>query len=227
MWTEVTRAKYDRSGLRYASDVTDAEWALIAPHVLAETPLGRRRETNLREEVNALLYRHARQSPRHPRSSGRHPGPGWRGRSSGSASPPLPVVAPSLCRRRLCRRQAAQRSRRGRRMDRRNCQAPRQCPRLRGSAPPLGRRAYPSPRACRRAPGSGAAADWRRMSRPTTPPPGSSSPTSACSLDVSQGLEITPFILSQTLALRPERYGPLCRCTPCAETRHESRACQG
>jgi len=50
------RAKYDRSGLRYASDVTDAEWALIAPHLPGEKPLGRRRETDLREVVNALLY---------------------------------------------------------------------------------------------------------------------------------------------------------------------------
>ncbi len=56
MWTEITRAKYDRSGLRYTSDVTDAEWALILPHLPPEKPLGRRRETNLREVVNALLY---------------------------------------------------------------------------------------------------------------------------------------------------------------------------
>ncbi|MBC7103399.1 MAG: IS5/IS1182 family transposase, partial [Parvibaculum sp.] len=25
-WTETTRAQHDRSSLRYASDVTDAEW---------------------------------------------------------------------------------------------------------------------------------------------------------------------------------------------------------
>ena len=29
MWTEITRRKYEREGQRYASDVTDAEWALI------------------------------------------------------------------------------------------------------------------------------------------------------------------------------------------------------
>src|ERR1700719_634065 len=28
MWTEITRPKYEREGQRYASDVTDAEWAL-------------------------------------------------------------------------------------------------------------------------------------------------------------------------------------------------------
>ena len=31
MWTTENRAKYDRSGLRYPSDLTDAEWLLIAP----------------------------------------------------------------------------------------------------------------------------------------------------------------------------------------------------
>src|ERR1700719_3615848 len=30
MWTEITRRKYEREGQRYASDLTDAEWALIA-----------------------------------------------------------------------------------------------------------------------------------------------------------------------------------------------------
>jgi len=28
LWTETTRAKYERQGQRYASDVTDGEWAL-------------------------------------------------------------------------------------------------------------------------------------------------------------------------------------------------------
>ena len=31
MWTEITRPKYERDGLRYASDLSDAEWALIEP----------------------------------------------------------------------------------------------------------------------------------------------------------------------------------------------------
>ena len=31
-WTEITRPKYQRDGLRYASDTTDEEWALIEPH---------------------------------------------------------------------------------------------------------------------------------------------------------------------------------------------------
>lgn len=31
VWTEITRPHYVREGLRYASDLTDAEWMLIAP----------------------------------------------------------------------------------------------------------------------------------------------------------------------------------------------------
>ena len=30
-WTETTRRDYDRRELRYASDLRDAEWAVIAP----------------------------------------------------------------------------------------------------------------------------------------------------------------------------------------------------
>ena len=33
MWTEITRPKYERDGLRYASDLTEAEWTLIEPHM--------------------------------------------------------------------------------------------------------------------------------------------------------------------------------------------------
>ena len=35
MWTKMTWPKYGREGRRYASDVTDAEWALIEPHMPA------------------------------------------------------------------------------------------------------------------------------------------------------------------------------------------------
>jgi hypothetical protein len=38
-WTEITRAEYQRNGLRYASDLTDAEWALVAP-ATAAPPIG-------------------------------------------------------------------------------------------------------------------------------------------------------------------------------------------
>ena len=56
MWTEITRPKYEREGQRYASDVTDAEWALIEPHMPAAKPLGRPRDTELRAVLDAILY---------------------------------------------------------------------------------------------------------------------------------------------------------------------------
>ena len=55
-WTEITRREYRRDGLRYASDLTDGEWQLIAPHLPPARPLGRRRETDLRAVTNAMLY---------------------------------------------------------------------------------------------------------------------------------------------------------------------------
>lgn len=55
-WTEITRPKYRRDGLRYASDATDAEWAVIVPYLPAEPHRGRPRTTSLRAVVNAILY---------------------------------------------------------------------------------------------------------------------------------------------------------------------------
>jgi transposase len=56
MWTEITRRQYERKGLRYASDTTDAEWALIAPRLPPRAKRGRPPKTELRDVVNALLY---------------------------------------------------------------------------------------------------------------------------------------------------------------------------
>src|SRR3979411_13708 len=56
MWTEITRRKYERAGQRYASDLTDAEWTLIEPHMPAVKRLGRPRETELRAVLDAILY---------------------------------------------------------------------------------------------------------------------------------------------------------------------------
>ena len=56
MWTKITRLKYERDAERYASDLTDAEWALIEPHVPAVKRLGRPRETELRAVWDAILY---------------------------------------------------------------------------------------------------------------------------------------------------------------------------
>ena len=55
-WTEITREKYQRDGMRYASDVTDEEWAVIGPRLPAPSRRGRPRETPLREVVNAIFY---------------------------------------------------------------------------------------------------------------------------------------------------------------------------
>ena len=56
MWTETTREQYRREDLRYASDMTDAEWALIEPHMPTRKVLGRPRIVPLRGVVDALLY---------------------------------------------------------------------------------------------------------------------------------------------------------------------------
>jgi len=55
-WTEITRPKYRRDGLRYASDTTDEEWAVIEPHLPAAHRRGRPRERSLRAVVNAIFY---------------------------------------------------------------------------------------------------------------------------------------------------------------------------
>jgi len=56
MWTKSNRGKYNRDGLRYPSDVTDAEWALVEPLIPPAKRGGRRREVNVREVLNGLLY---------------------------------------------------------------------------------------------------------------------------------------------------------------------------
>jgi len=55
-WTETTRRHYGREGLRYASDLTDDEWALIAPYLPKSKRCGRPRTTDLRGVIDALLY---------------------------------------------------------------------------------------------------------------------------------------------------------------------------
>ena len=55
-WTEITRPKYQRDGMRYASDTADAEWAVIEPHLPSPAKCGRTRETDLRDVVNAIFY---------------------------------------------------------------------------------------------------------------------------------------------------------------------------
>jgi transposase len=56
MWTKETRRRYDRKGLRYESDLTDFEWAEIAPMIPPARPGGNKRTVNIREVLNGIMY---------------------------------------------------------------------------------------------------------------------------------------------------------------------------
>src|SRR5829696_1557604 len=56
MWKPEHRATADRRGLRYESDLTDAEWALVAPLIRPAKRGGRPRTVNVREVLNAIFY---------------------------------------------------------------------------------------------------------------------------------------------------------------------------
>src|SRR5271167_1229268 len=56
MWTKENRRRYDRSGLRYESDLTDEEWAEIAPFIPPAKPGGNKRTVN-RKRCSATLRR--------------------------------------------------------------------------------------------------------------------------------------------------------------------------
>jgi hypothetical protein len=56
MWTDETRIRHDRSGLRHTHDLTDEEWAEIEPLIPAAKSGGDKRKVNVREIVNGLMY---------------------------------------------------------------------------------------------------------------------------------------------------------------------------
>src|SRR3712207_8484680 len=56
MWTQENRARYDRSRLRYPSDLTDEEWATIAPLIPPAKPGGNKRTVDVRAVVNGVMY---------------------------------------------------------------------------------------------------------------------------------------------------------------------------
>jgi transposase len=56
MWTNENRARYDRGKLRYPSDLTDEEWALIGPLIPPAKRGGNKRTVDVREVVNGLMY---------------------------------------------------------------------------------------------------------------------------------------------------------------------------
>ena len=55
-WTEFTRKLHERDTPRYSSDVTDAEWSIIAPLLPSPNHLGRPREVELRGVWDAIQY---------------------------------------------------------------------------------------------------------------------------------------------------------------------------
>lgn len=56
MWTEKNRLRYDRSKQRYPSDLTDGEWTLVEPLIPPAKRGGRKREVNIREVINGIMY---------------------------------------------------------------------------------------------------------------------------------------------------------------------------
>ena len=56
MWTPTTRRQHSRCGLRYETDLTDAEWAVIEPYLPPPCRCGRPREWSLRDVLDATFY---------------------------------------------------------------------------------------------------------------------------------------------------------------------------
>ena len=56
MWKPEHRRACDRRGLRYPSDLIDAEWMLVQPLIRPAKRGGRPRTVNVREVLNAIFY---------------------------------------------------------------------------------------------------------------------------------------------------------------------------
>jgi transposase len=56
MWKPEHRQAADRKGLRYDSDMTDEEWALVVALIAPSKRGGRPRGVNVREVLNAIFY---------------------------------------------------------------------------------------------------------------------------------------------------------------------------
>jgi len=56
MWTTQNRKRYDRSRLRYPSDLTDDEWAHVAPLISPAKRGGNKRTVVVREVMNGIMY---------------------------------------------------------------------------------------------------------------------------------------------------------------------------
>ena len=56
MWTPENRGRYDRRTLRYPSDLTEAEWALIGPLIPPAKRGGNKRTVDVHAVDNGILY---------------------------------------------------------------------------------------------------------------------------------------------------------------------------
>ena len=56
MWTTENRQRYNRDKLRYPSDVNDDEWSWIELLIPPAKRGGRRREVDVREILNGIMY---------------------------------------------------------------------------------------------------------------------------------------------------------------------------
>jgi transposase len=56
MWTPATRLQHSRPSARYQTDMSEAEWAIIAPLLPPARRLGRPRSHATRELLNAIFY---------------------------------------------------------------------------------------------------------------------------------------------------------------------------
>src|SRR5437763_11728037 len=56
MWTAKNRKRYDRSQLRYPTDLTDEEWAHVESLIAPAKRGGNRRRVDVREVMNGIMY---------------------------------------------------------------------------------------------------------------------------------------------------------------------------
>lgn len=56
MWTAENRTKYNRDHLRYPSDLTDVEWAIVKPLIPPAKRGGGKRRVDMRAVVNGVMY---------------------------------------------------------------------------------------------------------------------------------------------------------------------------
>ncbi len=56
MWTPENRPKYDRSKLRYPSDLTDEEWSIVGPLIPPAKHGGNKRTIDVRAVLDGVMY---------------------------------------------------------------------------------------------------------------------------------------------------------------------------